>query len=163
MRKIYLVNGLAASILIKNDVLVSEGINLLFLKRVASIGSYRVEVLIEVRSKGPLIKRIINSKKTVVVPLNSSAVVLIYHLDLPDRDFIFKPIEDSTLALYTGLIDQSTRGILVKNAIDKPVYIRRNIRLGHLAELSTNRYYYITKGQEDVAELATRYPKEEHR
>jgi hypothetical protein len=149
--------------LIGNDVLVPEGIDLLFSKRVASIGSCGVEVPIEVRSKGPLIKRTINSKKTVVVPPNSSAVVPIHHLDLPDRDFMFEPIEDSTLALYAGLIDQSTRGILVKNAIDKPIYIRRNTRLGHLAELSTDGYYYITEGQEDVAELATRYPKEEYR
>ncbi len=163
LRKIYLVDGLAAGMLIGNDVLVPEGIDLLFSKRVASIGSCGVEIPIEVRSKGPLIKRTINSKKTVVIPPNSSAVVPIYHLDLPDRDFMFKPIEDSTLALYAGLIDQSTRGILVKNAMNKPVYIRRNTRLGHLAELSTDRYYYITEGQEEVAELATRYPKEEHR
>ena len=123
LREIHLVDGLAAGMLIGNDVLVLEGIDLLFLKRVASIGSCGVEVPIEVRSKGPLMKRIINSKKTVIVPLNSSAVVPIHHLDLPDRDFMFEPIEDSTLALYTGLIDQSTRGILVKNAIDKPIYI----------------------------------------
>ncbi len=124
LREIYLVDGLAAGMLIENDVLVPEGINLLFSKRVASIGSCGVEIPIEVRSKGPLIKRTINSKKTVMVPPNSFAVVPIHHLDLPDRDFIFKPIEDSTLALYAGLIDQSTRGILVKNAIDKPVHIR---------------------------------------
>ncbi len=163
LREIHLVDGLAAGMLIGNDVLVPEGIDLLFSKRVASIGSCGVEVPIEVRSKGPLMKRTINSKKTVVVPPNSSAVVPIYHLDLPDRDFMFEPIEDSTLALYAGLIDQSTRGILVKNAMDKPVHIRRNTRLGHLAELSTDGCYHITEGQEDVAELATRHPKEEHR
>ena len=48
IREIYLVNSLAAGILIGNDVLVSEGINLLFSKKVAYIRSYRVDVPIEV-------------------------------------------------------------------------------------------------------------------
>ena len=48
IREIYLVDSLAAGMLIGNDVLVSEGINLLFSKKVAHIGSYRVDVPIEV-------------------------------------------------------------------------------------------------------------------
>ena len=48
MREIYLVDSLAAGMLIGDDVLVSEGIDLLFLKKVAYIGSYRVDVPIEV-------------------------------------------------------------------------------------------------------------------
>ena len=48
MREIYLVDSLAADILIGNDVLVSEEINLLFSKKVAYIRSYRVDVPIEV-------------------------------------------------------------------------------------------------------------------
>ena len=48
IREIYLVDSLAAGILIGNDVLVPEGINLLFSKKVAHIRSYRVDVSIEV-------------------------------------------------------------------------------------------------------------------
>ena len=48
MREIHLVDSLAAGILIGNDVLVSEGINLLFSKKVAYIGSCGVDVPIEV-------------------------------------------------------------------------------------------------------------------
>ena len=48
IREIYLVNSLAAGILIGNDVLVSKGINILFLKKVAYIRSYGVDVPIEV-------------------------------------------------------------------------------------------------------------------
>ena len=48
IREIYLVNSLAAGILIGNDVLVSEGINLLFSKKVAYIRSCGVDVPIEV-------------------------------------------------------------------------------------------------------------------
>ena len=48
IREIHLVDSLAAGILIGNDVLVSEGINLLFSKKVAHIGSCGVDVPIEV-------------------------------------------------------------------------------------------------------------------
>ena len=56
LREIYLINRLAADILLKNDILVLKEINLLFLKKIAYINSYNIDILIEVHSKKPLIR-----------------------------------------------------------------------------------------------------------
>lgn len=162
LREIHLVDNLAAGMLIGNDVLVPEGIDLLFSTQTARIGSCGVEVPIEIRSKGPIMKRVISAKKPTIIPPKSTAVVEIHHLDLPDRDFLFEPIEDSTLSLYAGLMGNQTAGVLVKNEEEQPIRIRRNMKLGDLHELSTDGCYHITTGQEEVAELATRHPKKEH-
>ncbi len=161
-REIHLVDGLGAGMLIGNDVLVPEGIDLLFSKRVAQLGSCGVEVPMEVHAKGPIMRRVISAKKTTVIPPNATATVSIHHLDLPDRDFLFEPIEDSNLSLYAGMLDKNTTTIPVTNSMDKPVHIRRNMKLGDLTELAIDGCYHITSGQEDATELATRRPKEEH-
>ena len=56
LREIYLMNKLAADILLRNDILISEEINLLFLKKIAYIDSYNVNIFIEVHSKESLIR-----------------------------------------------------------------------------------------------------------
>ena len=48
LKEIYLVNKLAADILLRNDILVSKEIDLLFSKRIANIDSYNINILIEV-------------------------------------------------------------------------------------------------------------------
>ena len=55
-REIYLVNKLVVDILLKNDILVLKEINLLFLKEIAYIDSYNMNILIEVRLKEFLIR-----------------------------------------------------------------------------------------------------------
>ena len=89
-REIYLINELAADILLRNDILVLKEINLLFLKKIAYIDSYNMNIFIEVHLKGSLIRRVINSKKVLIVPLYLNATVTIYYLNLPNRDFLFK-------------------------------------------------------------------------
>ena len=48
-------------------------------------------------------RRVISAKKTSVIPSQSTAVVAIHYLDLPDYNFLFEPIKDSTLLLYAGI------------------------------------------------------------
>ena len=48
LREIYLVNKLVVDMLLRNDILVLEEINLLFLKEIAYINSYNVNISIEV-------------------------------------------------------------------------------------------------------------------
>ena len=48
LREIYLVNKLAADMLLRNDILVLEEIDLLFSKKIAHIDSYNINIFIEV-------------------------------------------------------------------------------------------------------------------
>ena len=48
LREIYLVNKLVVNILLKNDILVLKEINLLFLKEIAYIDNYNINISIEV-------------------------------------------------------------------------------------------------------------------
>ena len=142
-REIYLVNKLAADMLLENDILVLEEIDLLFSKGIAYINSYNVNILIEVRLKESLIRRVINSKKVSIILLYSNVTVVIYHLNLSDRDFLFKPWEDSILFLYAKIINKNIEVILIKNDSDKLVKIQRNIKLGDLLNLIINNYYHV--------------------
>ena len=84
-----------------------------------------------------------------------------YYALLPDRDFLFKP-EECELSLYVYLIDLSLTAVIAKNDLDYSVKIPRNLRLGTVQEANFDNCYYITSGQYDVTELATRRPKKEY-
>ena len=81
-REIYLVNKLVVDILLENDILILKEVNLLFLKKIAYIDSYNINILIEVHSKKSLIRRVINSKKVLIVSLYLNIIVTIYYLNL---------------------------------------------------------------------------------
>ena len=50
-REIYLVNKLVVDILLKNNILILKEINLLFLKKIAYINNYNINILIEIYLK----------------------------------------------------------------------------------------------------------------
>ena len=89
-REIYLVNKLAADMLLRNDILVLKEINLLFSKKTVYIDSYNVDILIEVQFKRFLIRRVINLKKITIILSHSNVTIIIYYLNLLDRNFLFK-------------------------------------------------------------------------
>ena len=122
-REIYLINELAIDILLENDILVLEEINLLFLKEIAYIDSYNINILIEVYFKEPLIRRVINLKKILIISSHLNVTITIYYLNLFDYNFLFKPRENSILSLYTKLINKNIKTILVKNNLNKLVKI----------------------------------------
>ena len=122
-RKIYLVNKLVVDILLRNNVLILKEINLLFLKKIAYIDSYNVNILIEVHLKESLIRRVINSKKILIVSSHLNVTIIIYYLNLLNRDFLFKSRENSILSLYIKLINKNTKIILIKNNSNKLIKI----------------------------------------
>ena len=109
--------------LLENDILVLEEINLLFSKEIAYINSYNINILIEVRLKESFIRRVINLKKTSIILLYLNVTVIIYYLNLSNRDFLFKSREDSILFLYTKIINKNIEAILIKNDSNKLVKI----------------------------------------
>ena len=122
-REIYLIDKLVVDILLRNDILISKEVNLLFLKKIAYIDNYNINILIEIYLKESLIKRVINSKKVLIVLLYLNVTVIIYYLDLFDRDFLFKSRENSILFLYTKLINKNIKAILIKNNSNKLIKI----------------------------------------
>ena len=89
-REIYLINKLVIDILLKNNILILKEINLLFLKKIAYIDNYNVNISIEVYLKESLIRRIINLKKVLIILLYLNVTIIIYYLNLLNRDFLFK-------------------------------------------------------------------------
>ena len=123
LRKIYLVNKLVINILLKNNILILKEINLLFSKKIAYIDNYNINILIEIHLKESLIRRIINLKKVLIVSLYLNVIIIIYYLNLLNRDFLFKSRENSILFLYTKLINKNTKAILIKNNSNKSIKI----------------------------------------
>ena len=122
-REIYLVNKLVVDILLRNDILVLKEINLLFLKGIAYIDNYNINILIEVRLKESLIRRVINSKKISIILSHLNVTIIIYYLNLLNRDFLFKSREDLILFLYTKIINKNIEAILIKNNSNKLIKI----------------------------------------
>ena len=90
LREIYLIDELVIDIWLKNDILILEEINLLFLKEIVYIDNYNIKFFIEVHLKEFLIKRVINSKEISIIPLHFNVTIVIYYLNLLNRNFLFK-------------------------------------------------------------------------
>ena len=122
-RKIYLIDKLVVNILLRNDILILKEINLLFLKKIAYINNYNINIFIEVHLKKSLIRRVINSKKVLIVSLYLNVTIIIYYLNLFNRDFLFKSQKNSILSLYIKLINKNIKAILIKNNSNKLIKI----------------------------------------
>ena len=122
-REIYLINKLVDNILLKNDILILKEINLLFLKKIAYINNYNINIFIEIHLKEFLITRVINLKKVLIILLYLNVIIIIYYLNLLDRDFLFKSRENLILFLYIKLINKNIKAILIKNNSNKLIKI----------------------------------------
>ena len=122
-REIYLVNKLVVDILLRNDILILKEINLLFLKEIAYIDNYNINIFIEVHLKESLIRRVINLKKVFIISLYLNVTIIIYYLNLLDYNFLFKSRENSILSLYIKLINKNIKAILIKNDSNKLIKI----------------------------------------
>ena len=122
-KEIYLINKLVVDILLKNNILILKEINLLFLKKIAYINNYNINILIEIYLKESLIRRVINLKKVFIISLYSNVTIIIYYLNLLDYNFLFKSRKNSILFLYIKLINKDIKAILIKNNSNKLIKI----------------------------------------
>ena len=109
--------------LLKNDILILKEINFLFLKKIAYIDNYDINILIEIYLKESLIRRVINSQKILIISLYLNVTITIYYLNLFDRNFLFKSRENSILSLYIKLINKNIKIVLIKNDLNKLIKI----------------------------------------
>ena len=122
-RKIYLIDKLVVDILLRNNILILKEVNLLFLKKIAYIDSYNINISIEVHLKELLIRRVINLKKILIISLYLNVTITIHYLNLFNRDFLFKSRENLILSLYIKLINKNIKAILIKNNSNKLIKI----------------------------------------
>ena len=122
-RKIYLVNKLVVDILLRNNILILKEVNLLFLKKIAYIDNYNINIFIEVHLKESLIRRVINLKKIFIISLHLNVIIIIYYLNFLNRNFLFKSRKNSILSLYIKLINKNIKAILIKNNSNKLIKI----------------------------------------
>ena len=161
-REIHIVDQLKANILIGMDIMVPEDIDIIVTRSIASIGSCKVEVPIEVKSVGKTVRLPVHAKQTTVVPPRSKARISVHHASLPDRDFLFEPA-DSLLSLYAHLVDSSVPAVLAENDTDVPITVPRNHRLGTVYDTDFDNCYLVSQeDQADAISLATRVPRSEH-
>ncbi len=101
-RELHIVKGLRAGMLIGKDIITPERIDLLTSQQVAQIGSCKVKAPIETLNRGPLIRRVVHSKKDLTLPPHTETTVPIHHLNLPDRNSFFEP-NNTKLSVYAEL------------------------------------------------------------
>ena len=82
-----------------------------------------MNILIEVQFKESLIRRVINSKEIIIISLYLNVTIIIYYLNLFNRNFLFKLRENSILFLYIKLINKNIKVILIKNNSNKLINI----------------------------------------
>lgn len=71
-------------------------------------------------------------------------MVFLHQVPLPDDwEFFFHPITQAKLTLYSHIVDHETLKILVKNASDRPLYILRRHKLGHLLDIAYDNYCLV--------------------
>ena len=65
------MDQLKANILIGMDIMVPEDIDIIVTRSIASIGSCKVDVPIEVKSVGKTVRLPVHAKQTTVIPARS--------------------------------------------------------------------------------------------
>lgn len=89
-RKLHLVDGLKANILISNNIIGLKGISVNISSKLAYISSYKIKLWIEVKQWGPFVWQKVLSKANIVLPFYIKKVILFSISDLLDkRNFLF--------------------------------------------------------------------------
>lgn len=100
-RKIFLVDGLRANMLVGNNIIVPEGIMIDLANSTAFITSRNVWIAIIARQRGQSLIKKLMVDTTIFLPSNSKSLVLvIYGALLCNRDFFFSRCSNHTL-LYS--------------------------------------------------------------
>ena len=79
---------------------------------------------------------IISAQTQLVISVNYGSVSL-----LNDRDFLFKPLQNSSLDLYFYLVNNSLTSVLTRNNSDKEVTLPRHSHLGAISEMKYNNCF----------------------
>lgn len=89
-RQMYLIGGLKANMLVKNNINGPKSIMIDLANFTAFIINYNIWIVITDRQKGQLLKKKLMADTIVFLPPNFQSLVLVLHSALPsNRDFFF--------------------------------------------------------------------------
>lgn len=158
--EIHLVESLRANILVGNDIMSSEAMVINLGKKTAIIGTCGVSIDVNATQRGQFLTRKLLTNQDSVIPPRSKAMISLEKLPLPDdRAFLFYPVPQANLTLYSHIMDYETSKILVKNASDLPLRIPRRHKLGHLLDMTYDNCFLIDT---ESAYIAASVPPSSH-
>ena len=157
-RKAHVVENLKAKMLIGMNIMGPESMDISVAKKEVYIGSCKTSSPINITARGQNIQRAVHAQRSIVIPPNSQIAVPVQFALIPEsRDFLFEPAKGmARVALFAHIVDANMDHILARNDTNKPVTIRRQARLGNLAEIDYENCYHADSG---VADLAVRIPR----
>ncbi len=110
----HLVDGLKTKMLVEMNIIRSEQIDIIILKKQIIIDiCQNAVILIEVCLQSSFIKYIIYVKFNIVISSHTKQPISVHHIrHLPEQDFLFELRDSSNLALYVYMIDFSLSVII---------------------------------------------------
>ena len=90
-REIHIVDDFKINILINMNIIISKQINILAFQSKVKIDNYNVIVFIKVYIKGRVVVYSIYIKKFIIIFSYIQLAILIYYVNLLNRDFFFEP------------------------------------------------------------------------
>lgn len=140
-RKLHLVDGLKANILIGNDIIGLKRISIDISSKSVYVSSCKIKLWIEAKQQDPFIWWKVLSEANVVLPPRTKKIIPFSIPNLfTDRDLLFHPSSaPRSLTLFSHLLDHTTTRVLAQNNLDDVVQIPWQFRLGLVSEV----YYEI--------------------
>jgi len=156
--EIHLINNLKTNIFIEINIISFKDIVVNLITCTTRIESCNIIVSIKIRISNNVIFKSIYFRKFITISSRSKISIEIYYFAiLEDRDFLFESNEISHLTSYVYLINVITKTIILRNNIDRLVYISRNYRLEKLFEIKyLNAFYIDVNNVDEIKELASR-------
>ena len=142
-QEVHFVNDLHAKMLVNINIMSSEQINIIMLKRQVIINLCKnTVILIEVCSQSCTCCTI-HIKFNLIISSHTEQSISIHYIQhLSKQDFLFES-EESNLALFAHKIDLSLFVILTQNETNYTISIQHNQHLSYLTELNYERCYYV--------------------
>ncbi len=142
--EIHLINDLKTNIFIEINIISSKRIVVNLITCIAKIKSYKIIILIEIRTSNNIILKLVYFKKLIIISLRSKLLVKIYYFAiLKNRDFLFELNKISHFINYAYLINVITKTIILKNNTNILIYILRNYCLSKFFEIKYFNAFYF--------------------
>ena len=162
IRKIHLVKGLKANLLIENDILNSKMIDISNSTKSIYIDSCDVTISIITKTDIRSQCRSVHALKAFMISSKSKCLISVHNIvSLSNRDFLFESWETINLFIYAHILDFETSFILIRNDQNRVIKISRNFRLSTITELDYFSAYQADS--ENVLKLAIRHFKLTHK
>ena len=138
-KELHIVERVKMNLLVGNNILTTERVIIVFAKKSAMISSCQMTISVAARPRShPVQKKVLVDRSLTISPESEALVQFVCSSLLDNRDFFFNPNPHSHLILFSHILNNLTRKILVRNASHQSVFLPRRQRLGTLTEVSYN-------------------------